>query len=730
KKLVEALKRPEKGLPEPSAREKRQLMADVKLLEPDAYGTRAAVEGVVLGGQSMVGATVEKVQEAGFRTKQQIERGEGEPGPRRLDPKTGELTEVSAEDEVGRRRAEAHGNVGSNRVGDQNLSAYEKNAKRLQVAEAVLGHLLGHLPGPGDAGPKDTSAAAKNLNRIVVAAGEMGVRGKSTGLGHLSDIVAAKGAKDPIPAIHQALASWAGESSVQGWAATNGFPLTTDAGRVAAFAGWSREQAMSLTGRMRIATETGGLYGDVAVGTGRTPGPAAPAPAEGGPPPPSGGVPARPLPSGEAPLTTGEHDAAPANPTGTAAPGAGTPAAGAGAPGAGTGKPGDVVPTNQELDTAFGHLESGTGPKREPTNMYAVDANALTDARFTQTGGSELDVRNIAKVGVQDQAGTTTPGQKPPETWLVDPTRAGITDPKVAADTDFRPNQGKKGAFDVRNAQVVAGPQGDGVRTPTGPTFGDDHVVGGARGATLDPATGTWVAGSAPYERTPNKLGQDGTFTPKTQDEWQAWEQTLGKLPEEQRYALWFYGDDLSSPLNHGLRGQKANQFVTDPIARQAAASQLDQAMRPIPFDTEVHRKASIRDFSDLKVSDPAELAGMVGKQYAHQGYTSTAIVTGTWSGDIDIVIQVPKGTRGRYLAGAPGAEPTNPLKPAAGAPLASMPGEMEFLIERGTTFTIQKATQDPSSGRWTIEVRVAEQGTKAKPLTSPVPLPGTPKNP
>ena len=58
------------------------------------------------------------------------------------------------------------------------------------------------------------------------------------------------------------------------------------------------------------------------------------------------------------------------------------------------------------------------------------------------------------------------------------------------------------------------------------------------------------------------------------------------------------------------------------------------------------------------------------------------------------------------------------------------MPGEMEFLIERGTTFTIQKATLDPSSGRWTIEVRVAEQGTKAKPLTSPVPLPGTPKNP
>jgi hypothetical protein len=47
--LAAALKRQ----PPPSAREMRQLMADVKLLEPDAYGTRGAVESVVLGGQAM-----------------------------------------------------------------------------------------------------------------------------------------------------------------------------------------------------------------------------------------------------------------------------------------------------------------------------------------------------------------------------------------------------------------------------------------------------------------------------------------------------------------------------------------------------------------------------------------------------------------------------------------------------------------------------------------------------
>jgi len=201
-------------------------------------------------------------------------------------------------------------------------------------------------------------------------------------------------------------------------------------------------------------------------------------------------------------------------------------------------------------------------------------------------------------------------------------------------------------------------------------------------------------------------------------------------LTDEQRYALWFYSDDLSGQINPALRGQRAKQFVSDPIARESAAGDLDRTMQPVPFDTVVHRKASVDDFNDLGVTDPAELVNLKGQSYAHQGYTSTAVVSGKWSGEIDIVIEVPKGTRGRYLAGAPGAEPTNPVKPTPGAPLASMPGEMEFLLERGTSFTIQDARQDPSTGRWTVEVRVAEQGEKAQPLSNPMPLPGTPSKP
>jgi hypothetical protein len=193
----------------------------------------------------------------------------------------------------------------------------------------------------------------------------------------------------------------------------------------------------------------------------------------------------------------------------------------------------------------------------------------------------------------------------------------------------------------------------------------------------------------------------------------------------EQRYALWFYSDDLAGPLNQALRHQHALHFVTDPHAAAAAASDLDQAMQPVPFDTVVYRRASIEDFDNLGVRDPSELVGMEGRTYGQQGYASSK-VDGYWgTGDVDIVIQVPKGARGRYLGGAPAAQATNPVNPTPGAPLASMPGETEFLIERGTSFTIQDVRRDPTTDRWTVEVRIAEQGVQVPPATDPAPLPG-----
>ena len=133
--------------------------------------------------------------------------------------------------------------------------------------------------------------------------------------------------------------------------------------------------------------------------------------------------------------------------------------------------------------------------------------------------------------------------------------------------------------------------------------------------------------------------------------------------------------------------------------------------MKPVPVDTVVHRKASVADFADLGVTDPTQLPSMTGKSYTHSGYTSTAIQPGKWSGDIDIVVQVPKGTR-VYMGGeTESVAPTNPVRPAPGAPTASMPSEMEFLVERGTSFKIEKAEFDQATGRWRVDVRSRSKG-------------------
>jgi ADP-ribosyltransferase exoenzyme len=428
-------------------------------------------------------------------------------------------------------------------------------------------------------------------------------------------------------------------------------------------------------------------------------------------------------------------DIAPAAPAGAAAT-AGGPAANrevGGAPAAGPGP----APSVHDIEAYFANLDESILGKANPAaTLHRVQAGGVTDVGFGPGEGSRIDVRGVKGVSVHhgavDAGGPGAPGQAadlPPETWLVDEARAQTTGP-AAADTNFGPNR-TGFRYDVRNAQILAGGGPEGVYTPSGPSFGGDRVVGGARGARLTPETGTWRPGEAAYQRPFNPLGQDAAFQARAAKEWFSWEQQARPLSDAERYALWFYSDDLSAHINPALRGQGAAEFVTDPIARAAVASDLDRSMQPVPFDAVVHRRASIADFADLGLSDPSQLASVVGQTYTHQGYTSTAVEAGHWAGGVEIEIQVPKGTRGRYLGGESAkASPTNPLRPGTGAPIASMPSEMEFLIERGTMFKIERAEHDPATNRWRVEVRIVEQGVRSAPLNNPVPLPGSPMTP
>ena len=180
---------------------------------------------------------------------------------------------------------------------------------------------------------------------------------------------------------------------MRGWAETNGLPLRTDGERVAAFIGWRREQAISLTGRLRIRTETGAVHGDVAVGTGRSV-----PPATGGPdatttkaPPPDvgSGTTTKPMPPGEPAVDAGDSASAPK--ASKAAAGAPKPEEGGGA-----GKPppsGPVVRRGRRRPGRRRRSLAGpadpAGPKL-PTPYKQAKGEATTEISATSSGALRM----------------------------------------------------------------------------------------------------------------------------------------------------------------------------------------------------------------------------------------------------------------------------------------------------------------------------------------------------
>ncbi|MGA1440772.1 MAG: hypothetical protein ACO4CU_13205, partial [Ilumatobacteraceae bacterium] len=197
-RLEEAMQRE----PPPSARELRQLMAEVKLLEPDAYGTRAAVEGVVLGQQAYRRATTpEQMRDAG----------------RHIGPAThysgGTLT--------------------------------ERLEHRLQQARASLGHLLAHAPAPGTADPQSVAGVAKQLGRIAHAFRESGLRIDNPLVQETGAVVAAKGDNDPRTIVRE----------VNGWAERANRRFDSEQSMLDAYVAEATRLAIELTTRMGVSTE-------------------------------------------------------------------------------------------------------------------------------------------------------------------------------------------------------------------------------------------------------------------------------------------------------------------------------------------------------------------------------------------------------------------------------------------------------------------------------------------
>jgi Bacterial toxin 4 len=198
-RLLEALGR----TPQPSARELRNLMADVKLLEPDAFGTRAAVEGVVYGQQGMTRAA---------------NRGE----------------QAQA--------GEHMGTVGSGKE----VPIPEQLGNRTQQAEAELGHFWSHFPDTGLPTPSQVRALAKQLGRIAHAFREAGLSYPNRLVDETGSVVGAKAEASADAATLRELRSWAEDTSQS---------FGSDEALLRAYASEAARTASDMTARLRTSYE-------------------------------------------------------------------------------------------------------------------------------------------------------------------------------------------------------------------------------------------------------------------------------------------------------------------------------------------------------------------------------------------------------------------------------------------------------------------------------------------
>jgi hypothetical protein len=141
------------------------------------------------------------------------------------------------------------------------------------------------------------------------------------------------------------------------------------------------------------------------------------------------------------------------------------------------------------------------------------------------------------------------------------------------------------------------------------------EVKEAVRGKTLTPAT------AAALQRNMNKA-------------------TPPPLSYSKKKALNTYSEGAYQDINGCLRGDKWSPCTP---AINKTISQIKDSMKPSTEDVQLYRSASHWSFG---VDSPEELHSLVGKTFVEKGVVSTSIKEFKWSGDVDIYIEAPKGTK------------------------------------------------------------------------------------
>lgn len=136
-------------------------------------------------------------------------------------------------------------------------------------------------------------------------------------------------------------------------------------------------------------------------------------------------------------------------------------------------------------------------------------------------------------------------------------------------------------------------------------------------------------------------LSSGGNFEFQSKAKWDKWHETLGPdLTSHELDAVRAYTGSSYRSINSSLRGGRGHDL----------ANAIDRAMRPTPFDAQVIRKTGMDAFRSLGVHSRADFEKLVARTFEDDGYMSTAIEHGHWGGDVEMIINVPKGTKARWV--------------------------------------------------------------------------------
>lgn len=169
------------------------------------------------------------------------------------------------------------------------------------------------------------------------------------------------------------------------------------------------------------------------------------------------------------------------------------------------------------------------------------------------------------------------------------------------------------------------------------------------------------------------------------------WSAHHATLSDGQRKAVRDYTTSDYFAINEALRGNQP-KTAKERKAVAAATEAISSAMAPAPRDTLAYRGTHTSSLGLPKQPTVDQMRSLVGKTLVNDAFTSTSVDKGEiFAGNLELEIEVPRGTRSLYLGDA-----------------ARVPTERELLLDKGARMRVDAVTESPKgSGNFKVKVRI-----------------------